>query len=64
MRVGAEKESEEEEVDIVDSSVLSNRFERVERWGEDVRYTFSSFQCVLYIVQVNEVSRSMRCPGQ
>ena len=34
--------------------VLSNCFERIERWGEDVRYTYPSFQCVLYIVQVNE----------
>ena len=54
MRVGTEQESEDEEVDIVDSLVLSNRFERVERWGEDVRYTYPSFQCVLYIVQVHE----------
>ena len=45
---------EDEEVDIVDSLVLSSCFERVERWGEDVCYTYPSFQCVLYIVQVNE----------
>ena len=39
---------------MVDSLVLSNGFERIERWGKGVRYTYSSFQHILYIVQVNE----------
>ena len=40
---------------MVDSLVLPNGFEGIERWGKDVHYVYSSFQCVLYIVQVNEV---------
>ena len=39
---------------MVDSLILSNSIERIERWGKDVRYTYPPFQCILYIVQVNE----------
>ena len=45
---------EEEKEDIVNGLVLSNGFEGIERWGKDIHYTDSFFQCILYIVKVNE----------